>query len=499
MKYLVVLEQSSNKKSALVFDNLWQAKLTLFRIKKSFRFPATVIVKNNESFEVFYDGETILKVYIIDAFRAEYRLVSYCGKDDTEERRFSTRMYAIDFVNRERKKSTPECEDAGDWTDSPAYGKTYRLYAVITDRYNKNKVKERFDAPTVKHAVDEVKVLHGLFKYNLIKNQKNKKYGLIAGTCAAVAILAVGINIATTDWQMVEDERKASQFVASKEMKEIADNLNLTRKGRAVLFASQAELKSNLEFNKTCGRDGMDKMTFGCYYKDDDENEHIEVFNVGTSTINENGLFYNLSRKRNTTTLHEMLHAVWERQSENDKEKLCKDLRTLQNGLSDLKGEMSLYSNSDYVCSELFARVGSEYIQLLVPENETKSVYMTTTYRDLGTAERNAVNNLKEVYGKYYKLDYLDDVLVYWMNDHYFNEFDAKITQIGNMLNEKYNHVLNLKNQYYYWPSYRRYVAAMNAINDYNNQLKICRPYINTYNKLYLKIDSEAIYTNLSL
>ena len=312
MKYLVIIESSVGIGNATIFDTLEAAKNHLKKIASSLKYPLQAEWENDECLIIKAAHNNWAKSYIVKTDRAEYRLVRHVRGKKDEERRFSVRNNAIKFI----------AEDTAATEDDLKNEYLYRLYAVILEpEQGSSKVLRRFSAansldfiygdteeyteetPADENAPREaivIEKIHEPFIERIVKKTKlNNRKKLYAVIAAIVIITAVGINVLTTDWQLIADERKASQFSASGEVKAIADSLSFTRKGKAVFFASQPKLLGSTDFNKTCGKDGSKTFTSGCYYKDTTDDEHIEIYNVGTSTINENGLSYDFAEYRN--------------------------------------------------------------------------------------------------------------------------------------------------------------------------------------------------------
>lgn len=330
-----------------------------------------------------------------------------------------------------------------------------------------------------------------LEKHKKVSKTKFKK---ILITCAtALAVVLVGVKIVTSiDWQMITDENKAKNYNPSSEIKSLADSIYLTRKGKSVYYASQPKLLTGSEFNKTCGRDGYSSYYIaGCYYKDDNEEEHIEIYNVGTSTFSENGLTFRFGEYRKAVVLHETLHAVWERFSNEKKNSTCKDLKTLASQISNLKSEVSTYSD-DKVCSELFARVGSEYTSILSPNNTiSTTVNLPVNNNTLSLEGKKAINNLVSTYNTYFDTTKYDWLVAYWENNNQLVTIETKIKNYNNILKNKERNISVLKNAYYYWPTRSNYNSAVNAIKDYNNYVTVLNSYLASYKKVVNTLDSE--------
>ena len=512
MKYLVVVQLGDGSRNATIFDTLKYAKTHLGEIESALKYPIHTEWENDECLIAKITSSDWIRAYIIKADRAEYRLVRHIQGEKDEERRFSVRNNAVKHVCQNIKASSLE-NGLGDWTKNEGAEDLYKLYTVILDSESgSRKVLKRFGAAKSLYLIkddiddyaeeeadrekdeDEVKSVKEKSQESILKRisskvkQKHPKkvYVIAAGILLAI----IGIKLLVTDWQLVADERKASQFSASEDVKSIADSLNFTRKGKAVFFASQPKLLASAAFNKTCGRDGSGTFTAGCYYKDINDEEHIEIYDVGSSTINENGLSYNFGEYRKAVVLHETLHAVWERLGEEKRSSACSELKILSNQIDGLKKEVSMYKSSE-LCTELFARVGSEYAPILSPENSISSSSAPVKYNSLKSDGKNAISNLIKIYDEYFDTKKFSWVVNYWQNENQLSAFESKILNYSNSLSSKEEYTRSLINQYYYWPTWNRYYAANNAIDEYNNMVSTYNSYINTYNKVYTKLDSE--------
>lgn len=524
MKYLTVIQLGDGSKNATIFDTLKDAKTHLREIKSALKYPIHTEWENDECLIARITSGDWIRIYIVKTDRAEYRLVRHAQGKKDEERRFFVRNNAVKYVCQSIKASSIE-NGLGDWTENEGAEDLYKLYTVILDSESGScKVLKRFGAAKslylIKNYVDgyteeepnyekdddgeksvKEKSPESTFKRisNKVKQKHPKKIYVIA---ASILLAIIGINLLATDWQLVADERKANSFSASEEVKSISNSLSLTRKGKAVFFASQPKLLSSTEFNKTCGRDGGDTFTAGCYYKDSKNDEHIEIYNVGSSTISENGLTYNFSEYRKSVALHEMLHAVWERFDENKQASVCGNLKALSNQITLLKQEVSLYRSSE-ICTELFARVGSEYAPILSPNNSiTASSNIPVKNSSLDSNGKNAIANLVKIYDEYFDTTKYTWVVAYWQNQNQLTSFETKILQYADILKNKEQNTRALINQYYYWPTWGRYNTANNAIAEYNSMVSTFNSYVDTYNKIYAKLDSEramssSIYLNL--
>ena len=156
---------------------------------------------------------------------------------------------------------------------------------------------------------------------------------------------------------MTADEIKASNYMHSEETEQIANTLKLTRRGRAVFFAANPQLRDSRSFNRACDNDDKNSYTLGCYHGNEDE--RIDIFDTGNSVINELGYIYDFDASRNITALHEMLHAVYASLDEDTRVKTCNNTRIIAAENSELANSLANYRDEEY-CTEAFSRIGSE-------------------------------------------------------------------------------------------------------------------------------------------
>jgi DNA repair exonuclease SbcCD ATPase subunit len=117
-----------------------------------------------------------------------------------------------------------------------------------------------------------------------------------------LAILFGGIWAFTHRQQLV-DNYVASRFTLSSDMQQIGAQLQLTDQGTFLLKASQATIANREGFNKNCEKKEKNSIVLGCYIHP----HNLYVFNVTDSR---------LKGAVQTTTAHEMLHAVYTRLSQ---------------------------------------------------------------------------------------------------------------------------------------------------------------------------------------
>lgn len=165
-----------------------------------------------------------------------------------------------------------------------------------------------------------------------------------------IVMVAVGVAVVMNrDW--ILDWWKGLSYEPSVEMAGIRDSLALTDRGEFLFKASVPKLSEREEFNANC-REVLDEemSVLGCYTEG-----NIYVYNIVAEE---------LSGIRELTTAHELLHAVWARMSEGERNELADELaEVLKQNQDILKSEIDNYEMSERQ-EELFVRAGTEVADL---------------------------------------------------------------------------------------------------------------------------------------
>lgn len=178
------------------------------------------------------------------------------------------------------------------------------------------------------------------------KQAKNRKRKNPAFVIVAVIILCVAI------YQVfgVSDYIKAANFIPSAEVSSVIGELPLTGKGERILRAVAPELDGRDKFNENCESHNADIYVLGCF---DSVSDRLYLYSVETKDLP--GIV-------ESTTAHELLHAVWKRTPIIEKFSLESAMQEVYDSLdenSDLKTSMNLY-NKDEFYNELHSRLGTE-------------------------------------------------------------------------------------------------------------------------------------------
>lgn len=179
----------------------------------------------------------------------------------------------------------------------------------------------------------------------------------------------------------------------------IAADLRLTDKGKTIFYASRPELEDATDFNEHCHSHDEKIAVLGCYTA-----KKIYIYN-SPSREELNGVI-------ESTAAHELLHAVWDRLSENEKTRLGPELNAVYQKYQEaLSEDLSIYE-ADARLDELHSRIGTQ-----IPFNNLPEI-------------------LQKHYQKYYK-NY-DHVVAYY-NDYIepFRELQEERDELKSQLEDE--------------------------------------------------------------
>ena len=167
-------------------------------------------------------------------------------------------------------------------------------------------------------------------------------------TAGVITVLILGgvVAFVMLNYQSIMDQLNAVTYQSTPEMDAIENSLELTDQGKHLFHASHPALEGQTEFNEHCDSHNTEVAVLGCY-----TDRNIYIYNAKQSE---------LTGVTETTAAHELLHAVWERLSSDDKNHLGSLLNDYYNRNRDQFGdEMSLY-DADQRMDELHSRIGTE-------------------------------------------------------------------------------------------------------------------------------------------
>ena len=296
----------------------------------------------------------------------------------------------------------------------------------------------------------------------LFCNQKRQRFATIFAVFGIVFAMAAAAILSSLDWQFISDKQKASNFTPTAEIASIADDLQLTRRGRAAFYAAQPALQDAATFNANCGNDGEATYMLGCYAGG--ENERIHLYDIETDALDENGIHYDFTAERSVTALHEFLHAVYARLDAREQKNVCRAAETFVAQKPELGDALVYYSDAQY-CTEAFARIGSEYTDQIS-------------------------GLLAKTYGKYFTPN-TDLLARHQQNETELAALNERTAETHEKLSAAKSR-LNTQIAAYRASLTRRGYRAVNAqISDYNTMVADYNSLVVTYKKIVATLDSE--------
>lgn len=182
-------------------------------------------------------------------------------------------------------------------------------------------------------------------------------------TGSIVAFILSGLFILAAFWifsnrQLILDQFSVWSYTPSSDVTAIQQRIGMTGKGQFTFYATRPEVESQESFNKVCPRQEAGSPILGCYTTDD----RIYIYNLTNQQ---------LDGMEEVTAAHEMLHAVWYRTSEAEKEKLTAELKKAyeQTSSTELKERMGYYERTEpsELVNELHSILGTEVASLGEP------------------------------------------------------------------------------------------------------------------------------------
>ena len=180
--------------------------------------------------------------------------------------------------------------------------------------------------------------------------------------CVFLVVVLITAAAIILNRQWLYDFWRGKTYVATPEMSKIRASLNLTGQGEFLFDASQPELNSKDDFNVRCRREDEEIAILGCYTEG-----NIYVYDITEAELD--GI-------RELTAAHELLHAVFARMSDDEKEALKSDLNQVyQANEQDLSDDLANYGEAEKY-EELYVRAGTEVKDLPIAlENHYAKVF----------------------------------------------------------------------------------------------------------------------------
>lgn len=315
---------------------------------------------------------------------------------------------------------------------------------------------------------------------NLAPKKKKPIGKIIALAIGAIAIAAVIIVAINLDYRAISDQISAIGYEMPADVAKLYDELKLTTDGDRIFKATRPELQKAEDFNSNCSNEDRTSSVLGCY-----KNDRIYVYNIISSELD--GI-------RQSTLAHELLHAVWSRISENERNMLLPDIEETVKNETILQDHLKLYSQSSYY-DEAHSIIGTQ----IPPERMTEKLraHYSKYFSDI-SAVYNQFNKYKSVYDRYEKR--AEELFTQ------IEEYRTKLKEMGDAIgkeNEKLKDDINSYNERTRNDTYAGTVADMereyqellkrqNDLVELNNEY---RQMAEAANKLVEEYNSNALRT----
>ncbi|MBR3144020.1 hypothetical protein IKF12_02345 [Candidatus Saccharibacteria bacterium] len=254
-----------------------------------------------------------------------------------------------------------------------------------------------------------------------MNEKKHIKAGLLSIAMAIFALIV--ITVIYCNRVFLRDFFRGLAYQPTSEMIALKVNLGLTNDGDLIFKSSWPELEGKEEFNEHCRTVETTTAILGCY-----TNETICIYDITDKRLD--GI-------REATLAHELLHAVYARLSEAERNGLKPYLDEVYNKNKDILGdELKIYAETEQY-EELYVRAGTEIKDL--PEE------------------------LEKHFARYFKDQ---DVIAGYYNKYasVFKDLDKQIKELKKELDQKYATIESMKTEY------EQRLANLNAdISEFNS------------------------------
>ena len=176
----------------------------------------------------------------------------------------------------------------------------------------------------------------------------------IIRACACLVILAsILVALKFVRFTNITDMITAIGYEPSEALQQIIDRLSLTSEGERVLRGTRAELQDAEPFNSNCSSIETGIYVLGCY-----NSGRIYIYNIEER---------DLDGVRESTLAHELLHAVWARMTDAEREELRSSLEQVASENQTIRDHLKLYDDKDYL-DELHSIAGAQLPREQLPE-----------------------------------------------------------------------------------------------------------------------------------
>lgn len=180
-------------------------------------------------------------------------------------------------------------------------------------------------------------------------NDQPKSHKPLILTCV-FAVIAICAVVFFLNRNYFIDAFNAMTYSPTPAMSEIRTKLSLTDDGTRIFNASHPVLSSREEFNDACQSHDEAVSVLGCYSSD----RKVYVYNVEEET---------LAGIRESTSAHELLHAIWDRLPGSEKAELEPIVRKAYEEHPELKESVESYAEDEQL-GEMYVRLATQIADL---------------------------------------------------------------------------------------------------------------------------------------
>lgn len=189
-------------------------------------------------------------------------------------------------------------------------------------------------------------------------NSSGKRTGSIVAIVASVVLL-LAAALLYSNRQYLTDQVSVWVYSPTQAVQDINNTVDFSNKGTFYFYATQPEVATAEAFNQDCPRQESSSPILGCYV-----NNRIYIYDVTNQQLD--GI-------EEVTAAHEMLHAVWDRLGNSEKQRLTTLLQDeyQKHATGELATRMAYYERNEpgQVTNELHSILPTE-VKDLSPELE---------------------------------------------------------------------------------------------------------------------------------
>ena len=170
-----------------------------------------------------------------------------------------------------------------------------------------------------------------------------------------VIVLAVAsLFFAFSNQHVIRDYFAAQKYKPDAEISKIENRIKPTTTAKTVFYASNPKVENSEEFNQNCKNHEEGSAILGCY-----KSSEIHIYDVKNSK---------LDGVKDVTAAHELLHAIWDRMSLSERDRIGKLLDAEYERVkdSDFEKLMQSYDRTEpgERINELHSLIGTEQLEL---------------------------------------------------------------------------------------------------------------------------------------